>query len=186
VNPDARVGLIDLVAVDPVDPEFANLGRSLAGSRDGGVTWRALLPAKPSPENFDASAVTFASSDPRRVYAAGITSVGIGHGREPALYRSLDRGVSWTGTNAFGDIRALAVDPAPSRGALRRGARSVRHQPQRRGSLAARRPGPSRHRKRSQGPPANPETVVPLFCRSVRASETTPSSASSSMRAATI
>lgn len=107
-------GGIGLVAVDPADPEhlLANLGRTLSGSRDGGKNWQILLPVPPpNPLNFNAKAVVFAPGDPRRVYAAGISSIGIGHGPEPCLYRSLDRGVTWTGANAFASFLALAVDP---------------------------------------------------------------------------
>jgi len=108
------VGDVDLVAVDPAHPEhlFANLGRKFGGSRDGGRNWRILLPEPPASSlNFGANAVVFAPGDPRRVYAAGMISVGIGHDPEPDLYRSSDGGVTWTGANAFASLRALAVDP---------------------------------------------------------------------------
>jgi hypothetical protein len=113
---DGELGIdgVDLVAVDPADPEhlLASLGRTLGGSRDGGKNWQFLLPGPiASSFNFDVDAAVFAPGDPRRVYAAGITSVGLGHGREPALYRSLDRGVTWTEVNAFAFFLALAVDP---------------------------------------------------------------------------
>ncbi len=108
------VGDVDLVAVDPTDPEhlLASLGRRLGGSRDGGKNWQILLP-EPTPGslNFHANAAVFAPSDPRRVYAAGLTSIGAGNDPEPDLYRSLDRGETWTQTNAFASLLALAVDP---------------------------------------------------------------------------
>jgi photosystem II stability/assembly factor-like uncharacterized protein len=111
---ELAVGVVRLVAVDPADPEnlLASLGDTLAGSRDGGKNWRILLPEPPPGSlNFNAYAAVFAPSDPRRVYVAGITSVGTGHGPEPALYRSSDRGATWTGANAFASLLALAVDP---------------------------------------------------------------------------
>jgi photosystem II stability/assembly factor-like uncharacterized protein len=111
---ELAVGDVDLVAVDPADPEhlLANLGRKFGGSRDGGKNWQILLPEPPASSlNFGANAVVFAPGDPRRVYAAGIISVGIGHGPEPDLYRSSDGGVTWTGANAFASLLALAVDP---------------------------------------------------------------------------
>ncbi len=108
------VGDVRLVAVDPADPDslLANVGHVLAGSHDGGRSWRTLVPEPPAGSlNFTAKVAVFAPGDPRRVYVAGITSIGLGHGPEPALYRSLDRGATWTGANAFADLRALAVDP---------------------------------------------------------------------------
>ena len=111
---ELAVGDIDLVAVDPADPKhlLANLGRKFGGSRDGGKNWQILLPEPPASSlNFGARAVVFAPGDPRRVYAAGIISIGIGHGPEPDLYRSSDGGVTWTGANAFASFLALAVDP---------------------------------------------------------------------------
>ncbi len=108
------VGEVRLVAVDPADPEnlLANLGNKLGGSRDGGKSWQILVPTPPAgPFNFNASVAVFAPGDSRRVYAAGITSIGLGHGREPALFRSLDRGVTWTELDVFASLLALAVDP---------------------------------------------------------------------------
>ncbi|MEP7012628.1 MAG: hypothetical protein ABJC13_20080, partial [Acidobacteriota bacterium] len=105
---------VRLIAVDPADPRnlLANLGDALGGSRDGGNSWQLLLPMPPAGSlNFNAYAAVYAPSDPRRVYVAGITSVGLGHGPEPTLYRSLDRGVTWTEVNAFDSLLALAVDP---------------------------------------------------------------------------
>lgn len=91
------------VAVDPVNPDIVILGNASSQtlrSTDGGTTWTALAP--PNTTWFSTDIVEFAPSNPRIIYA----------NEWSILWRSLDGGATWQGTNGYlPTVTDLAVHP---------------------------------------------------------------------------
>ncbi|HEX9984505.1 MAG TPA: hypothetical protein VGF69_14690 [Thermoanaerobaculia bacterium] len=117
---DRGLTAIDVIAVDPVDPDIvfaASKGRSVSKSTDGGRTWRPVLHAMTTNIHIDPA--------DRNVIYVGAHCEAFFKGVRPEFheragaYRSTDGGETWTpaneGLTGFAlCIQELAVDPLAS------------------------------------------------------------------------
>jgi len=95
--------------IDPTDPSIMYAGRShgLMKSSDGGLTWFALTDLN---AGGSARAIVVAPSEPNVVYAG--TPYGWG------VYKSRNRGGTWTNILTSRDVTSLVVDPNDSQAVL--------------------------------------------------------------------